>query len=162
MFTRRLLIAQGLTLPVLLVVPALAQSAGSPAETLAAALVTCWQARGIRFTLAQVVGRIGPRSGRAALLAVAGATEAADGEEVETAVEILWEAGAAPSPAQPLLARDLGKGLPLLLISSDGRALLLHAMDGGTALASDPLTGQRLSLPISHVALIGRPVISGA
>ncbi len=154
MITRRLLMA----LPLMLAMPVQAE----PANALAAALVACWQARGIRFTVEQVIARIGPRSGRAALLAMAGATISADEEEVETAVEIMWEAGAVPSPSLPLLARDLGAGLPLLLITNDGRALLLHALDGGSATASDPLSGQRLTLPMNEITLIGRPVIAGA
>ena len=77
-------------------------------------------------------------------------------------VEITWEAGAAPSPAEPLMQRDLARGLPLLLLTVDGRTLLLHALNGGNAIASAPLTSERLNLPISDIALIGRPVISGA
>jgi hypothetical protein len=154
MVNRRIVLA----LPLILAVPARAQ----PADALAAALVACWQARGVRFTAEQVAARIGPHSDRAALLAVAGAAISADEDEVETAVEILWEAGAAPSPALPLLQRDLAAGLPLLLITGDGRALLLHAMDGGNATASDPLSGQRLALAMNEIALIGRPVIAGA
>jgi len=154
MVNRRIILA----LPLLLAVPALAQ----PADPLVAALVACWQARGIRFTVEQVAARIGGRTGRDALLAVAGAAISADEDEVESAVEILWEAGVAPSPARPLLERDLAKGLPLLLITSDGRALLLHALDGRSAMASDPLSGQRLALTMNEIALIGRPVIAGA
>ncbi|WP_197042101.1 hypothetical protein, partial [Sandarakinorhabdus oryzae] len=130
--------------------------------TLAAALVACWQARGVRFTREQVMARIGPRSGRAALLAVAGAAISADEDEVETAVEIVWEAGQAPLAAEPLMHRDLARGLPLLLITGDGRALLLHGLGAGGADASDPLSGQRLAVPMSEIALIGRPVIAGA
>jgi hypothetical protein len=154
MITRRLLMA----LPLLIAVPVWAQ----PADSLAAALVACWQARGIRFTVGQVTARIGGRTGRAALLAVAGAAISADEDEVETAVEILWEAGAVPSPARPLLERDLASGLPLLLITGAGRALLLHALEGGKAEASDPLSGEKLNLTMSDIALIGRPVIAGA
>lgn len=154
MFTRRLLLA----LPLMLTMPARAQ----PANALASALVACWQARGVRFTTEQVIARIGPLSGRAALLAVAGAAISTDEDEVETAVEILWEVAAVPSPALPLLKRDLEAGLPLLLLTGDGRALLLHALDGGFATASDPLSGHRLALPMNQIALIARPVIAGA
>ncbi|WP_017667492.1 hypothetical protein [Sandarakinorhabdus sp. AAP62] len=154
MVNRRIVLA----LPLFLAVPTWAQ----PADALAAALVACWQARGIRFTVEQVAARIGGRTGREALLAVAGAAISADEDEVETAVEILWEAGATSSPAAPLMARDLGAGLPLLLITGDGRALLLHAVNGGSATASEPLSGQRFTLLMNEIALIGRPVIAGA
>ena len=164
MFSRRLIIA----MPALWAIPAAAQPVvvqPAPAqhgEALAAALVVCWQARGVRFTPAQVQARIGGRTGKAALLAVAGATESADGDGEETAVEIAWEAGAPASPTLPLLVADLARGLPALLITHDGRALLLHALGGASADASDPLSGQRLRLLLSEAALIGRPVIAGA
>ena len=153
MVNRRIILA----LPLLLAVPGLAQ----PANPLVAALVICWQARGVRFTSEQVAARIGTRTGRAALLAVAGAWTDSNDDDQETVVEIVWEAGAAPSPAAPLMHRDLAKGLPLLLITHDGRTLLLHAL-GTTADASAPLTGQRLTVPMADIALIGRPVIAGA
>lgn len=153
MVNRRIILA----LPLLAALPAAAQ----PADTLVAALVACWLARGVRFTPEQVAARIGSRTGRAALLAVAGAWIDADGDDQETVVEIVWEAGRPPSPAEPLMHRDLARGLPLLLFTNDGRTLLLHALDTHAA-ASDPLTGQRLAVPIAEIALIGRPVIAGA
>ena len=144
--------------PLLLAVPALAQ----PAGPLAVALVMCWQARGVRFTPDQVAARIGARTGRAALLAVAGAWNDADGDDQETVVEIVWETDQPPSPAAPLMHRDLARGLPLVLFTRDGRTLLLHALAGGTALASDPISGARLQLTMDAIALIGRPAIAGA
>lgn len=158
MVNRRIILA----LPLLLAVPAPAQLVDAqPIDALAAALVICWQARGVRFTLEQVAARIGACTGRAALLAVAGAWTDANDDDQETVVEIVWEAGAAPSPTEPLMHRDLARGLPLLLITGDGRTLLLHAL-GTAADASEPLTGQRLSVPMGDIALIGRPVIAGA
>lgn len=155
MINRRHLLA----LPLLLAAPARAAPAN---DALAAALVACWQARGVRFTADQVLARMGGSSGKAALLAVAGATDSADGEEVETAVEIVWEAGRPPSPTEPLLQRDLRQGLPLLLIGQNGHIWLLHALDGGAASVSDPISGHKQSLTLGEVALIGRPVIAGA
>ena len=154
MFTRRLL----LIAPVLFAVPVLAQ----PADPLAAALVICWQARGVRFTPEQVAARIGGKTGRAALLAVAGAWTDANDDDQETVVEIVWESGAALPSTEPLMHRDLAKGLPLLLITGHGRVLLLHGLNGGSAAASDPLSGGRLNLAMKDIALIGRPVIGGA
>jgi hypothetical protein len=158
MINRRIMLA----LPLLLAVRAPAQPAeAQPVDPLAVALVICWQARGVRFTPQQVAARIGSRTGRAALLAVAGAWTDANEDDQETVVEIVWEAGQTASPAAPLMHRDLAQGLPLLLITGDGRTLLLHGL-GAAADASEPLTGQRLRVPMSHIALIGRPVIAGA
>lgn len=154
MFTRRLLLA----LPLLLAVPARAQ----PADTLAAALVACWQARGVRFTVEQVIARIGSRRDRTALLAVAGATVSADEDEVEIAVEIIWEAGQPPSPAEPLLIRDLFAGQPALVLARDGQWWLLHARYQELLGVRHPLTGQNRMLALDAVTLIGRPVIAGA
>lgn len=154
MVNRRIILA----LPLLLAVPTSAQ----PADVLAAALVACWQARGIRFTREQVTARIGGRTGRDALLAVAGAWTDANNDDQETVVEIVWEATGAPLPTEPLMHRDLAKGLPLLLITGDNRALLLHSLNGGWATASDPLSGQQLNLAVNDIAVIGRPVIGGA
>ena len=163
MVNRRIILA----LPLLFAVPAPAQPAeaqpaeAQPANSLVAALVICWQARGVRFTPEQVAARIGTRTGRAALLAVAGAWTDANDDDQEIVVEIVWEAGQPASPAEPLMHRDLAKGLPLLLITGDGRTLLLHAL-GTAADASEPLTGQRFSVKMGDIALIGRPVIGGA
>jgi hypothetical protein len=154
MVNRRIVLA----LPLFLAVPALAQ----PADTLAAALVACWQARGIRFTAGQVAARIGGRTGRDALLAVAGAAISADEDEVETAVEIVWEAGQPPSPAEPLLVRDLVGRLPALVLGRDGQWWLLHARHQEQLGVSHPLTGENRMLTLDAVTLIGRPVISGA
>lgn len=154
MLNRRLLLA----LPALLAMPAHAQAA----DRLPLVLAACWQARGVRFTPAAIAARIGDRTGVAALLAVAGAAESADGEEVETAVEIVWQAGRPPSPAEPLLHRDLAQGLPLLLVLRDGRALLLLALAAGTAQARDPISGTVMAVALADAMLIGRPVIAGA
>ena len=158
MITRRLVLALPAQIALLAAAPLRAQ----PDDALAAALVTCWQARGIRFTAEQVARRIGAHTGKAALLALAGATESADGEEVETAVEILWEAGQPPSPAEPLIARDLAARLPLLLLARDGQWWLLRALDESAMHVSHPATGQTMGLTHEKVALIGRPVIAGA
>lgn len=153
MITRRLALA----LP-LLAVPVHAQ----PLDELAVAVVACWQARGIRFTPEQVTRRIGGQTGKAALLALAGAATSADDEDVETAVEIAWEAGAAPSPAEPLLTRDLADGLPAVLLTRDGQWWLLHARHQDLLGVRHPISGQARMLPLAAAALIGRPVIAGA
>lgn len=155
MLSRRILLA----LPALFALPVRA----APASALAMALTRCWQARGVRFTADQVAMRIGARDGRDALLAVAGATENADGDGEEVAVEISWEAGAARHPALiALLQRDLAQGLPAVLRSRDGRWWLLDRLDETMASTTDPISGQRQSLAMAAVALIGRPVIAGA
>jgi hypothetical protein len=158
MIDRRLVLA----LPIFAVAPAAMAAPASGSAGLAEALATCWAARGINFTPEQIAARIGEREGMAALLAVAGATESADGDEVETAVEILWEAGQPPSPALPLMARDLAAGLPLLAIAGTGQPLLLLGRSGDTLLLRDPLSGARLEMTLDRIALIGRPVIAGA
>lgn len=157
MIARRLLLA----LPLLFAAPALAQAVRAR-NPLAAALAICWQARGVRFTEDQIAARIGDRWGKAALVAVAGAVISADDTEEEIAVEIVWEAGEPPSPAEPLLHRDLGQGRPALLLTRDERALLLHGLEAGMAAVQDPISAERQSLPLSQVVLIGRPVIAGA
>ncbi len=153
MISRRLILA----LP-LMAVPVRAQAP----DALAAAVAACWRARGIDFTPEQVAARIAGRQGKAALLALAGVAESADGEEVETAVEIVWEAGAPPSPALPLLARDLAQGLPLLLLTRDGRAWLLQGRDGDRLAVSDPVSREARVVTLAAASLIGRPVIAGA
>jgi hypothetical protein len=147
MIARRLILA----LP-LLALPARAQTAGD----LAPVLIACWAARGVRFTVEQVTQRIGARTGRAALLAVGGSAQNADGDDEETVVEILWEAGQPPLPTAPAMARDLARGLPLLLITRDGRALLLIGTDAAR------LHTPGGALTWADAALIGRPVIAGA
>lgn len=154
MIHRRLLFA----LPALLAMPARAD----PADGLARVLAACWQARGVAFSPESIAARIGARTGKAALLAVAGATASDDGEEWETAVEIVWEAGQPPSPAAYLLQRDLAKGLPLLLLHRNGQPMLLHRLAGDMAQVSDPMTGAAAALAMGDVMLIGRPVIAGA
>lgn len=154
MINRRILLA----LPLLLANPARAQAA----DPLVTALITCWQARGVRFTPEQVAARIGPRTGRAALLAVAGAWTDANDDDQETMVEIVWEAGQPPSPAEPLLIADLAAGRPALLLTRDGQWWLLQARDQDLLGVRHPLTGQAAMLALNTVALIGRPVIAGA
>jgi hypothetical protein len=158
MFDRRCILA----LPLLLAAPGADAAPASCSAGLADVLVTCWAARGIRFTPEQVAARLGARVGKEALLAVAGATESADGDEVETAVEILWETGRPASPALPLLARDLAAGLPLLAIAGTCQPLLLTARTGDRLHLHDPLSGARLEMSLDRIALIGRPVIAGA
>lgn len=158
MISRRLILALPLLALPLLAVPGHAQ----PADALTAAVIICWRARGIDFMPAQLAARIGNRQGKAALQALAGVAASADGEEVETAVEILWEAGAPPSPAWPLMARDLAHGLPLLLLAHDGRAWLLESRDGDLLIVSDPMTREVRVFTLATAALIGRPVIAGA
>lgn len=154
MINRRLALA----LSLLLAVPARAQ----PGNALVAALVACWQARGVRFTPEQVAARIGGRTGRAALLAVAGAWTDADGDDQETMVEIVWEAGSPPSPADPLLNADLVAGRPAVLLTRDGQWWLLQARHQQRLGVCHPLTGQASMLALDTVELIGRPVIAGA
>lgn len=155
MLNRRHLLAA----PLLLLTP---PAGAVPPDDLARVLAICWAARGVRFTPAAIGLRIGDARGKAALLAVAGAATSADGDGEETAVEIVWEARAPPSPAEPLLHRDLAQGLPALLLLRDGRALLLMALNGETAQARDPISGAALVLPLAQAMLIGRPVIAGA
>lgn len=155
MLNRRLLLA----LPALLAMPVRA----APPTTLAAALVTCWQARGVRFTHDQMAARIGARTGRDALLALAGAAENANGDGEEIAVETVWDADAPTNPALlALLHRDLARGLPGVLLARDGQWWLLRALDEAVAGVADPIGQQYHILAIAAVALIGRPVIAGA
>ena len=158
MIDRRLMLA----FPLALAVPARAQPADALAAALAAALVICWQERGVRFTPAQVAARIGGKTGRAALAAVAGSWTDANDDDQETAVEIVWEAGRLPSPAWPLLAADLAARRPALLLGSDGRWWLLEAHRDGLLAVRDPLNGESRLLTPESVELIGRPVIAGA
>lgn len=155
MLNRRLLLA----LPALFFVP---PARADQTDDLAQVLTICWAARGVRFTPQAVRDRIGSARGRAALLAVAGATTSADGDGEETAVEILWEAGGTTLPTEYLMQRDLARGLPLLLLHRDGRALLLTGLAGETASVRDAVAGSEMQLPLVQVALIGRPVIAGA
>ena len=154
MYSRRLLLA----LPLIFAGPARADHP----DDLAHVLVICWAARGVRFTPEAVRERIGNARGRAALLAIAGATTNADGDGEETAVEIVWEAGRNPLPTAPLLQHDLRRGLPLLLIDQGGQPWVLHALDEGTAHVTRAARGERAALPLTSVALIARPVIAGA
>ncbi|MCU0891960.1 MAG: hypothetical protein MUE77_09495 [Sandarakinorhabdus sp.] len=155
MITRR----AALAMPLLIAASVRAQ----PADPLVAALIACWQARGVRFTPEQVAARIGGRTGRAALLALAGSATDADGEGQEIAVEIVWEAGAARSPAEPLLIRDLADGLPAVLLARDDQWWLLRARYQDMILfVRHPLTGTHRFLPPENAVLIGRPVIAGA
>jgi len=154
MYSRRLLLA----LPLLFAGPAMADHP----DDLAHVLVICWAARGVRFTPDAVRERIGSARGRAALLAVAGATTSADGDGEETAVEILWEAGRGPLPTAPLLQQDLQRGLPLLLIDQGGQPWLLHGLANGMAYVTRAARGERAALPLASVMLIARPVIAGA
>ncbi|MFZ4381378.1 MAG: hypothetical protein ACOYO0_05355 [Sandarakinorhabdus sp.] len=147
-----------LALPLLLAMPARAE----PTVALAAALVVCWQARGVRFTPAQVAARIGGKTGRAALAAVAGAWTDASDDDQETMVEIVWEAGRPPSPAAPLLDADLAAGRPALLLASDGQWWLLIARDRDRLGVRDPISGEARILAMTAAELIGRPVIAGA
>ena len=154
MIDRRLVLA----LPLVLATPALAD----PGSALVAALISCWQARGVRFTPQQVAARIGGKTGRAALAAVAGACTDANDDEQETMVEIVWEAGQPPSPAEPLLISDLAAGRPALLLGRDGQWWLLHARYQDLFGVGDPLTGQTRMLGLEAAELIGRPMIAGA
>ena len=158
MISRRLILALP---PLAFSIWAVPSTANTP-DALAQAIAACWRARGINFTSDQVAARIGGRKGKAALLALAGATESADDEGVETMVEIVWEAGAPPSPALPLMARDLANGLPLLVLARDGRAWLLERRTGDQLSVVDPLTGHKQLLALASAVLIGRPVIAGA
>lgn len=154
MINRRVL----LLLPLLAAVPLRAE----PVDALAQAVATCWAARGVRFTPDQIIARINGRSGKAALMALAGATTNADGDDEETVVEIVWEAGAAPSPAEPLLYRDLAAGRPALALDLAGQWWLLTSHDGGLFAARDPISGETRVLVRAALQLIGRPVIAGA
>lgn len=154
MIDRRLVLA----LPLMLAVPAAAQ----PGSALVAALIACWQARGVRFTPEQVAARIGGSTGRAALAAVAGACTDAGGDEQETMVEIVWETGQPPSPAEPLLSADLVAGRPALLLARDGGWWLLMARDQDLLGVLHPVTGQSRMLALGAITLIGRPLIAGA
>lgn len=158
MIDRRLLLA----LPLMLAVP----SSAEPVDALAAALVACWQARGVPFTPAQVTARIGGKTGRAALAAMAGAWSDANDDDQETVVEIVWDASQPPSPAAPLLdanlAADLAANRPALLLGRDGRWWLLLARDQGLLGVRDPLSGESRVLTLESAELIGRPVIAGA
>lgn len=147
---------------IMLAAPALAQRAEPDAAALAPALIACWQARGMNFTTDQVMARIGSRTGKAALQALAGATTSADGEDVETIVEITFEPGKRDSPYAPLMARDLERGQPLLLITTDGRVMLLIAMTQTILVATNSDGSGQFGLPISAAAIIGRPLVSGA
>lgn len=140
----------------------LAQSAAdTPAGTMAAAIATGWTARGVAFTPAEVAARIAGRSGDAALLALAGATANAEGEEVETMVEIVWQSGR-PGPAFPLLLRDLAAGLPGVLQDQAGHWWLVTGHVGGRFSVRHPLTKETRVLPASDVQRAGRPLIAGA
>lgn len=156
MINRRTMI----TLPLLLALPA-ALSAADAGDPLATALAEAWTARGVRFVAPDVMARIGGRGGRAALLAVAGATISADGDEVETAVEIVWAAGA-ETPAWPLLGRDLARGLPGIAQDGDGSWWLVTGVAGDRMQLRHPISGEIRSLTRGDLALIGRPLISGA
>jgi hypothetical protein len=152
MIDRRLMLA----LP-LLAAPALAQQANS----MAAAIAAGWTARGVRFTAEQVATRMAGQRGKAALLALAGATEGADGDEVETIIEIVWDAGQ-PGPAFPLLLRDLAAGLPGVLQDQADGWWLVTGHDNGQFSVRHPLTGETRTLAAAAVQLIGRPLIAGA
>jgi hypothetical protein len=154
MFSRRLMLA----LPAMAFVrPAMADQP----DDLALVLAICWQARGVNFTPAAVRMRIGSARGKAALLAVAGATTSTDGDGEETAVEIVWEAGQPQLPTEHLMHRDLAQGLPLLLIDRRGQPWLLHALANGIARVTKP-ADVATDLPLAAAALIARPVIAGA
>lgn len=154
MIDRRVL----LVLPLLAALPAQAQ----PADALARAVAACWAARGVRFTPDQIAARINGRSGKAALLALGGATISADGDDEETVVEIAWEAGAPPSPTAPLLYRDLGRGLPAVALDKAGQWWLITSHENGLFAARRPISGDTRMLALSALQLIGRPVIAGA
>jgi hypothetical protein len=151
MIDRRLVLA----LPVL-AVPVRAQAVDDLADELANVLVACWQARGVRFTADQVRGRMAGRTGKAALLALAGAADTADGGAEEIAVEILWEAGHYAGAGRAAMLADLARRQPLLLLTRDGRARLLLAVSPTGLVAADE------SISWADAALIGRPVIAGA
>ncbi len=152
--------ATRLALAALLLIPAAAAAQSAP-SAMAAAIAAGWSARGVPFTPAQVAARIGGRQGPAALLALAGATEAADGEEVETMVEIVWQAGT-PGPAFPLLRRDLAAGLPGVLLDQAGQWWLVTGHDAGGFRVRHPLSGETKLLPAGDVRLVARPLIAGA
>ncbi len=154
MINRRVL----LLMPLVAAAPLRAQ----PVDALAQAVATCWAARGVRFTPDQIAARINGRRGKAALLALAGATTNADGDDEETAVEIAWEAGTAPSPAEPLLYRDLGRGLPAVALDLAGQWWLLTSHESGLFAARHPISGETRVLARAALQLIGRPVIAGA
>lgn len=145
----------------LLIAPALLLVAAAPADGLPAALAQAWTARGVRFTPAAVTARIGGRTGVAALLAVAGATAGADGEEVETAVELAWVGGAA-TPAWPLLGRDTARGFPGVALAKDGRWWLVDGVTDWQVTLRDPLGGGMQVVDRADLLLIGRPLIAGA
>ena len=149
---------------ILLLLPLLASVRlhAAPIDALAQAVATCWAARGVRFTPDQIAARINGRSGKAALLALAGATTNADGDDEETAVEIAWEAGAATSPAEPLLYRDLAAGRPAVALDLAGQWWLLTSHDGALFAARDPISGETRVLARAALRLIGRPEIAGA
>jgi hypothetical protein len=109
-----------------------------------------------------VAARIGARTGRDALLAVAGAWTDANDDDQETMVEIVWEAGERPSPAEPLLTVDLVAGRPALLLTRDGQWWLLLARNQNLLAVHHPITGQARMLAPDAATLIGRPVIAGA
>jgi hypothetical protein len=148
----------------LIVLPLLAsvRLRAEPIDGLAQAVAVCWAARGVRFTPEQIAARINGRSGKAALLALAGATTNADGDDEETAVEIVWEAGAAPSPAEPLLYRDLAAGRPAVALDLARQWWLLTSHDGALFAAREPISGEARVLAQAALRLIGRPVIAGA
>jgi hypothetical protein len=153
MISRRLALA----LP-LLAAPLHAQ----PVDALVLALVICWRARGVNFTPDQLAQRIGRHEGKAALRALAGAVTDADGDDQEIAVEIVWEAGAPPSPAEPLLITDLAAKRPALLLAGDRQWWLLDARYQEWLLVRHPISGQSRLLDLNDSVLIGRPVIAGA
>jgi hypothetical protein len=154
MIDRRFILA----LPLFVAAPALAQ----PTDTLATALAQCWLARGVRFTPEQISARIAGRTGKAALLAVAGAWTDADGDDQETMVEIVWEAGQPPSPAEPLLIIDLVAKRPALLLTNEGHWWLLDARYQAWLLVRHPISGVSRMLSLEQTLLIGRPMIAGA
>ncbi len=161
MIDRRALLGLVPILP-LLAAPARAQPQDAiAADSMAAAIAASWTARGVRFTAQQVAARIAGQRGTAALLALAGATEGADGDEVETIVELVWTAGT-PGPAWPLLLRDLAVGLPGVLQDQAGAWWLLTGHDHGRFTVRHPLSGETRVLAAPSVHLIGRPLIAGA
>jgi hypothetical protein len=108
-----------------------------------------------------VAARIGGKAGRAALAAVAGAWTDADDDDQETVVEIVWDSGR-PSPAWPLLDRDLAARRPALLLGRNGRWWLLESRNDGFLSVRNPLSGEGRVLTLDSAELIGRPVIGGA